>query len=477
MPLRLVTLRWAVLAAVLVPGAASAQTALPDTPAGDRARALVTALGTSKAEEIDRFIAANVAPQLLAFAGTDGFRTYLYELREQFGRLTVTSARPTGAEEIVVEGRSGVTGTAMALAVIVTPEPPHLIRGIARRPPAETSPPTTDAERVADLAAFMRRLADADLFSGTVLLARGDTLLFAEAYGDAHKGLGVSNTVDTRYALASLGKVFTAVTVARLIEQGRLAADDTLGRFRPDLFDDPRAGRIRVDQLLSHTSGLGSFFNEQFRTTRRLDLKDADALLALVRGDSLAFEPGTRWQYSNTGYLVLGEIVEDVTGLPFPEAVRQHVFEPAGMRDTGLFELDLVVPGLAEGYDKVYGPDGVFYRSNAFFRLVQGTAAGGSISTAGDLHRFALAFLHGRLVTESTRRWMTSPTDSPGARDGHGFMLGPEPNVYGHAGDFNGVSTLLQIDPETGYIAVILSNYGGGRRLVADRLRFLLPPS
>jgi CubicO group peptidase (beta-lactamase class C family) len=319
-------------------------------------------------------------------------------------------------------------------------------------------------------------LAQADVFSGTVLLAKDGQVLYAGAFGEANKDFGAPNKLDTKFNLGSMNKMFTAVAIAQLIEQGKLSYDDPLSKFVPDFPSPSAAAKIRIKHLLTHTSGLGSYFNDEFDRSSRARYRTVDDMMQLAKGDSLAFEPGTRWSYSNTGMLVLGKVIEAVTKGSYFDYVRDHVAGPAGMTNTDAYELDRVNPNLAVGYQREFDDDGTRrYRNNLFQHVIRGGPAGGGYSTAEDLLHFAEALKAGKLVSPATFELLTTPKpELQSPQYGYGFGVDPRTGIVGHSGGFPGISSNLDIFKGTGYVAVVLSNYGGGSQPVVAKIRSLI---
>lgn len=312
--------------------------------------------------------------------------------------------------------------------------------------------------------------------SGTVLLAKNGKTLYSAAFGEANKDFHAPNKLDTKFNLGSMNKMFTSVTIAQLVEQGKLSYDDPLSKFIPDFPSPAAAQKIRIKHLLTHTAGLGSYFNDEFDRSSRARFRTVDDMMQLAKGDSLAFEPGTRWSYSNTGMLVLGTVIEVVTKQDYFDYVREHLYKPAGMVNTDAYQLDQVNPNLAVGYQKEFREDGTpQFRNNIFMHVIRGGPAGGGYSTAEDLVRFAGALESGRLVAPKTFDLMTTAkpeVSSP--RYGYGFEVDPEAGVVGHGGGFAGISSNLDIFKGTGYVAVVPSNYGGASQPVVQKIRALV---
>jgi CubicO group peptidase (beta-lactamase class C family) len=249
----------------------------------------------------------------------------------------------------------------------------------------------------------LRQRAAAGQFSGAVLMAKDGQPLLQQGYGMANKRLGIANTARTKFCIASMGKMFTGVAIAQLVEQGKLSFNDTIGRYVSG-FPPEIAGKVTIHQLLTHTSGMGDA-----ALMRRPDRPEPPHTLAglmqrIVKAP-LQFEPGSRFGYSNDGFIVLGAIIERITGQGYADYVRTHVFEPAGMTDTDVRAYRPGdVPNMAHGYMRV-GQDGRplppgpeqhstpppgSLRDNGDLLQI-GNPSGGAYSTVADLLSFARA--------------------------------------------------------------------------------------
>mgnify|MGYP006294083743 CR=1 FL=1 len=323
---------------------------------------------------------------------------------------------------------------------------------------------------------YVRQQAEADVFSGTVLLARDGHPLYAEAFGTAHKDFDVPNALDTKFNLGSMNKMMTAVVIAQLAADGRLALTDPLSTYLPDYPTPAAASQIQLRHLLTHTSGLGSYFNETFMDGARSRFRTVDDFMQLAQDDSLRFPPGTDRSYSNTGFLVLGKVIEVVTDSSYFDVVRARIYRPAGMLHSGSFALDRVNTNLAVGYDKHYTDAGVRYRNNLFEHVIRGGPAGGGYATAHDLLRFARALQDGTLLPAAYVDSLWTPKPDLHSPDyGFGFVVdGPDGQRVGHSGGFTGISANLDIFRDRGYVAVVLSNYSGASSSVARKIRELV---
>ena len=459
--------------------ATDASIEMPDTPAGRRAAEMLR-LATEGDDTATRaYIMESFAPRFRdAFPIEDHVRIHA-QMREETGGYDAVEVRDSEPSAIEIVVRARKAGELRLLSLRTEPEPPHRIEGMGMRPlttadrveaPSVPGRPLSDDEIASLLAEYLDRLVAADGFSGSVLVARAGRPIFEHAYGQASKSYDVPNAVDTKFNLGSMNKMFTAVAIAQLVERGVLSWDDPIGKWLgPDWVRAEVGEKATIRHLLTHTSGLGSFFNEEFMRSSRGLYRDLDAWKPIVSEDSLAFEPGTDWAYSNTGFLLLGVIVEKASGESYFEYVRDHIYEPAGMTGTDAYEVDAVVPNLAQGYERMETEEGVTYRSNVFEHTVRGGPAGGGYSTARDLLAFARALGDGRLVRPETAALITTARPEAASPDyGYGFQQWSGGRVYGHTGGFPGISAALMIDRDTGDVIVVLSNYGRASRPVTD---------
>lgn len=345
----------------------------------------------------------------------------------------------------------------------------------------KTSPVINSAQVARELERFIDELAKADRFSGAVLVVKGTTPIIQKVYGQASKSYNIPNRLDTKFNLGSMNKMFTAVAVAQLAEQGKLSFEDTVGKHLPDYSNKQVAQKVTIHQLLTHTSGMGSYFNNKFQNSSRAKFREVRDYFPLFVDEPLEFEPGTRWSYSNSGFMLLGAIVEKVSGENYFDYIREHIYKPAGMINSDSYELDRETPNLAIGYTRM-GPSGsTERRNNIFMHVLRGGPAGGGYSTVEDLIRFAMALKNHKLLSAKyTEIVLTGKVDIPGsstARYAYGFQ---EEKVngqrrVGHGGGFPGINSELQIYPELDYTVAVMSNYDPpAASRIADRVGKLL---
>ena len=465
------------LAALLAAcGAAAPAPASPPSPARARAADVVALINSGDRDAARDFIDRHYSDSLRESKPTGiHLRTlsHIHVLSQGLRLAEVSEPAPRRAEAVAY---SELTEHWFRVSVELDAKPPHRIAALTARPipaPAGRAAalPRTDEERARMLDRYVRRLADAGIFSGVVMLAKEGKPVFTAAYGEANRDMHRPNTAETAFNLASVNKMMTAVAIAQLVEAGKLTFDDPLSKFTPD-YPNPRdARRIRIKHLLSHTAGLGDFMQRGVLNGRA---GTVDGLLRYANDAEPAFAPGTRFQYSNTGYLLLGKLIERASGEDYYDYMRKHVFLPAGMRSAAFHTRERIPPSVAVGYAHDYERPGVYvsHRDDLPFR---GSPAGGGYATAADIVRFTEALRTGRLVSPAMVRVLTTPKPALGSPDyGFGFMMNPRGGMVGHTGGFPGVANFVDLTLDDGYTAVVLSNQPDAAVLIAERMRDML---
>jgi CubicO group peptidase (beta-lactamase class C family) len=367
----------------------------------------------------------------------------------------------------------------------------QLKREASTSAPPPSSPPNptprraaNDDEFVKEVSAYLDQAVSNDSFSGAVLIAKNGQPIFTKAYGQSNKSNNTPNNLETKFDLGSMNKMFTAVAIAQLVERGKLSFDDTVGKILPDYPNKAVAEKVTIHHLLTHTSGMGTYFNEKFRANLA-DLKTVNDYLPLFADDPLSFEPGSKWQYSNSGFTVLGLIIEKVSGQSYFDYVKKNIFQPAGMTSTDSYERDKEVPNLAIGYTKA-GESGrldpsATRRPNSSFRPTKGSPAGGGYSTVDDLLKLSIALRNHKLLSQKYTEIITTgkvEMGMPERKYGYGFgeELSNGKRIVGHNGGGPGIAANFDIFPETGYTVIILANYDPPAVMpVVMKIRSLIP--
>ncbi|MEK6335933.1 MAG: serine hydrolase domain-containing protein [Acidobacteriota bacterium] len=308
-----------------------------------------------------------------------------------------------------------------------------------------------------------------DSFSGAVLLAQDGKPIFEKAVGFGNKETKLPNKISTRFNLGSINKSFTSVAIAQLAQRGKLAFTDTIAKHLPHYPNKTVAEKVTIHQLLTHSSGLGDYLGEGLAQVKTL----RDVLPFFVN-QPLAFEPGQRLQYSNAGYIVLGLIIERLSGRNYYDYVKENIFKPAGMTSTDSYELGQNVSDLAVGYTRMgssirqpgqpaneqTGPR----TPNTGTLAGKGSSAGGGYSTVEDMLKFANALsAHKLLSPEFTEIVFTAGAlqKAAGPSPGYGFMRSEQNGfrIVGNGGGGPGVNAMFRMYFGRGYTLVVLSNY------------------
>jgi CubicO group peptidase (beta-lactamase class C family) len=445
-----------VLASAVADAPAPAAPSIPKTPEGRHIQAFLAVLARPEPAAIREFVSAHYASSALAQLPLAARAERLAGIAADLGPLELVRVLAAGGGHAEFVAHSPRKNETLTITLDLDADSERRIRGArieAGGPDpddepraAPEKPKESDAAVSAAAAELLSSRAAKDEFSGVVVLAREGRPFFHQAYGLANRELSVPNTLDTRFNVASIGKVLTSAAIARLIRDGKLSPGDTIGKILPDS-KLPSADRITVLQLLEMRSGLGDFFGPEYQATPKDRLRTLADYLPLFESKPLRFEPGKSREYSNAGYVVLGLIIEKISGQSYYDFVREHVLVPAGMTSTGWPGLDEIAPGRAVGYtrrgESGPSPDPA-RRSNIYTLPARGSSAGGGYSTAGDLLKLAVALSSGRLeLAESA-----ASGKSGGARHG----------ADGFAGGSPGVNAILEIDYERKLQIIVLTN-------------------
>jgi CubicO group peptidase (beta-lactamase class C family) len=305
-------------------------------------------------------------------------------------------------------------------------------------PKLAAKPGASDKEIASTLNGYLDALAKRDLFSGTIVVARKNNPIYSKSAGYANREHSVPNAIDTKFNIGSINKIFTTVALAQLRDAGKIDFDATLRTYLPD-YPNALADKITIRQLINHNSGMGDFFGPKYMAAPKDEIRTLADYLPFFADKPLEFEPGARNRYSNAGFIVLGLVIEKISGTSYYEYIRDNIYKRAGMNDSDSYQLDEIVPKRATGYTK-RGPDGDLPSrvSNIYALPARGSSAGGGYSTAGDLLKFVRALREGKLLSaESSNR-----------------IIG---GGAGWAGGTPGVNALVETSDE--WDVIVLSNY------------------
>ena len=338
--------------------------------------------------------------------------------------------------------------------VLLQPGQPGVRPGGPPRPPSfpeakAIAQPKNDEELGAAVKKLADTLAASGRFTGSILVAVDGKALVNGAWGEADRERRIANTPETAYDVGSIGKLFTQIAILQLLEKGKLSPDDTFGKYLTTFPDPDIASKVTIRQLLLHSSGMGDIFDQpgSEKLGSMMELKD---FLPLFAHKPLAFAPGSRTLYSNAGYIVLGMVVEAVSGENYYSYIKSHILQPAGMSHSGFFDRKHLPASVAHSYE-----DG---KDVTDAQPERGCPAGGLQASSGDLLRLVEVINAGKLISKDSVKLL---------RD----MIPHQPNArapaddtkltaYGIGGGAPGVNAGLSIDPTGRYTRVVLCDAG-----------------
>jgi CubicO group peptidase (beta-lactamase class C family) len=326
--------------------------------------------------------------------------------------------------------------------------------------PADIPPVTrmSESDAVKALSERLERNAAQGKFSGAILITQGARTVFTGTYGYADRERKALNARDTRFRIGSMNKMFTGVAIMQLAKAGKLRLDAPLGAYLTDYPNKDVAEKVTIRHLLTHTGGTGDVFGPEF-VAHRLELRETKDVIALFGTRGLAFTPGDRFAYSNYGFMLLGAVIEKVSGENYYDYVRRHIYTPAKMTRTDSLPENVLVPGRSVGYMR--GPDGA-PQPNTDTLPYRGMPAGGGYSTVDDLSRFAGALMSHRLLNADDTAAATTGQVAMGFQQyAYGFIDGKTDDgtrYIGHEGGAPGMNGNLRIFPASGYVVSVLAN-------------------
>ena len=321
--------------------------------------------------------------------------------------------------------------------------------GIATR--AQAQPPAGAEVPTAKFEQYMDACVAVEHFSGTVHVTREGSPILSKGYGLANIEHQVPNTPRTRFRLGSITKQFTAMAIMILNEQGKLVIDETIGKY----FDDPPSawGAVTIHHLLTHTSGVHSYTSDPEYTKKMAQSETVKGMIARFKDKPLDFTPGEKFAYSNSGYFLLGAIIERVSGTSYEAFLKQAIFDPLGMSDTGYDHAATILPHRAAGYVR----KGDVVENAPYLDMTQPYAAGSLYSTVLDLATWDRALSEGKLISKESMARMFTPVKNEYA---YGWSVPGRPGRkgMGHGGGINGFATNILRFPDDKVCVIVLCN-------------------
>ena len=454
----------AILFVVVSVAHAAPQAPIPDTPAAHQFVAWLEAFNASDRAKLLEFLQNNNPSRAGDIEGELGFRRmtggFVFKKTEES-----TATKFSG----IVKERESDTFARFSLEV-ETAEPHRVTKFDLNQIaiPAEFALPRVSQEAaIAALRAEIDKRAAADRFAGAVLIAKDGKPVFKAAYGLADREKKTPNQLDTQFRIGSMNKMFTAVSVLQLVQAGKIKLTDPLGKYLTDYPNKELASKVTIHHLLTHTGGTGDFFGPEF-DKHRLELRTLQDYVKLYGERGLEFEPGSKWDYSNYGFLLLGVLIEKVSGQSYYDYVAEHVYKPAGMTLTASLAEDQVVPSRSVGYTHMRpgpGGDGAApeaWRPNTDTLPYRGTSAGGGYSTVEDLLRFANALENHKLLDAEHTELLTTGKVETGGGGKYAYGFGERTfsgiHCFGHGGGAPGMNGDLEICTQAGYVVAVLAN-------------------
>ncbi|TPW18126.1 MAG: penicillin-binding protein, beta-lactamase class C [bacterium] len=466
----------------------AAEPVIPHTSAGLVIKEFFDVIASGDADKARTFLTTRYTEEALAArpveSRMEGWRNLMADLaRPTLLEVSLTPGRP----RLVIE--SGQSGEVFQVVLEQQTEAPYKVSGVRMQPTIPGRPeippgPLTDAVRTQLINELIDKLVAEDRFYGVVMVAKDGKPFVERAAGMASQSFQAPNRIDTKFCLGSMNKMFTSLAIARLVQDGKLSYQDKVGRHLPDFPNVDVRDKVTIHHLLTHTSGLGSYFDDPEYMANWINMRRVADYTTAVANEKLEFEPDARMSYSNSGFIVLGLIIEKVSGQDYYDYVKANVFRPAGMSDSDSYENDQVVPNLAIGYTAIQdipmAEKSTVRHANLYQHSARGTPAGGGHSTAPDLLKFDRALRSGSIVSKALVDTVTSAKVpmGPGVGYGYGFgdFRGRGDGYYGHNGGAPGMSTDFRVYDRLGYTVIVLSNYDGVAASVADFIDELIVP-
>lgn len=325
-------------------------------------------------------------------------------------------------------------------------------------------------KKESEIASFLDNLDQND-FSGTILIAHNDRIIERRAYGLSSIEFNVKNNLETKFNIASITKLFTAVAALQLYEQGKIKLNTPIGQYLPDYPNKAVRDSITIHQLLTHTSGLNNFYASASDKMKNSGYENISDFVPLFVNDTLLSKPGTKYDYSGSGFVVLGLIIEKVSGENYYDYLADNIFKPAGMLNTTALEVDSIVNNKANGYTTMFGENKVLKKNDYY--LTKASPAGFYYSTISDLFNFSKALRNYTLLQEETTELMFKPkVKGYNTQLGYGIDVDQRYNqtILGHSGGWYGIHCELMDYMKDNYTVVILSNIDDGGKNGASKV-------
>jgi len=418
---------------------------VPNSPMGKQISAFMDALDSKELSQIREYVTEYYAPDVINKIGADNIARQLKQYADEFDDLQIIRLMRSDENSAIITVLSPKSGATKAFVLTIGDLSSYMVKDISVK--QEEPLPFTNFKQVNK---YLKKQTKQGKFSGAVLVSVKGKTKFEKAYGLASKRFNIPNNIKTKFNIGSLNKLFTATAILHLYEQGLLDLDDPLSKYSSE-FPVEIANKVTIRHLLKHQSGWGSYWDNEYFNAHFTELRTIDEYISFLKDVPLEFEPGSQTHYSNSGYVILGAIIENITGESYYDFVRENIFERAGMKNTDSYEMDMPVPNLAIGYMNVEGSDKK--KNNLFSHSVKGVSAGGGYSTLKDLQKYYKALSKYKLLSKKGTNMLFNGYDENAEM----------PQKLGYAvaygGGAPGINAVLEMDFGSDFLVVAFSNF------------------
>jgi len=322
-------------------------------------------------------------------------------------------------------------------------------------------------KKIKEIDEVMNEFMKLDQFSGCVLVAKDGKSFYANAYGEADKDFHVKNNLKTKFNIGSIGKIFTGVSIMQLAQKGKLSVTDPVSKY---LKDFPFGDKITIHHLLTHTSGIFNYFAHPDFRKKMFTIRSVKDALDLIYDQELQFDtPGERFSYSNSGIVILGAVIEAVSGQSYSDYIQDNIMKPLGMNNTGINYLDEIIENRACGYEK--SPTGGYMRN--IFMVPPANADGGIETTVEDMLKFDQALYEDKLINEEYKKKMFTPF-----KENYGYCWRIsqkyDNTIIGHSGGAPGINADFRRFVNDKITVIVLSNYGRASGPVSRTIKAII---
>jgi len=418
---------------------------VPNSPMGKQISAFMDALDSKELSLIRDYVNKNYDPDVFNKIGVDKIARQLKNYADEMEDLQIIEMMRSDHKSATITVLSAKNGIKKSFLLTVSDVSSYKMAEISikKREPL----PFTDFKK---LDKYLKKQTKQDKFSGAVLVSVKGKIKFKKAYGLASKRFNVPNNTKTKFNIGSLNKLFIAMSILQLYEQGLLDLDDPLSKFSSE-FPTDIANKVTVRQLLKHQSGWSSYWDNDYFKAHFTELRTINDYILFLKDIPLEFEPGTQTRYSNSGYVILGAIIEKLTGKLYYDYVRESIFNKAGMKNTDSYEMDMPVSNLAIGYTKIEGSQKL--KNNLFSHTVKGVSAGGGYSTLKDLLKYKEALSNFKLLSKKgTNMLFNGYNEDAEMHDKLEYAI-----AFG--GGAPGINASFELDFLNDLTVIVLSNY------------------